>query len=111
MSEKRRLAVFKICSNTEIVEEESGYYTISQFMKRLNEVKVHNIDVWCIDNDRINYFVETEKASGIRDATKVVISRELSNDLKDFLYKLYSKGNYDALKLYNRFFKKEVEKS
>ena len=50
MVEKRILAVFKICSNTEIIEQESGYYTMPQFIKRINELKVHNIDVWCMED-------------------------------------------------------------
>ena len=63
MIEKRILVVFKICSNTsEIIAEESGYYSISQFIKRINELKVHNIDVWCMETkSRDNYLEFSEE--------------------------------------------------
>jgi len=45
----RYLVQFKFYSNTsKELETESGWFTESQFLKRLKEVKVHNIDVFCI---------------------------------------------------------------
>lgn len=42
------LVKFKFYGLTEIEEEESGCFTIKQFLKRLSEVKLHDIEVNCI---------------------------------------------------------------
>lgn len=50
--ETKIIAKFIYCNKySEVISEESGQYTLHQFIRQLRKSNVHNIEVWCYKNN------------------------------------------------------------